>query len=276
MPTLRSRLRALADPARIPILQSFFKTGQGEYAEGDRFIGIRVPQLRQLCRECRGAGIREAAPLLRSEIHEERLFALLLLVDAFRRADEAGRKEIYDFYLANTPFINNWDLVDASAEYIVGAWLQPRSRAPLTRLARSSSLWERRIAVVATLHLIRRGELNETFRMADILMDDPHDLIHKATGWMLREAGKRDGVALRRFLATRHHRMPRTMLRYAIERFPEAERRKYLGNRPGRLPYLDLPATGSKPASTRGRSSGRSTKSSPPRKSVSLKRKPNP
>ena len=274
--SLSARVRALADPARVPVLQRFFKTGKGEYAEGDRFIGIRVPQLRQLCRECRGAGIREAAPLLRSEIHEERLFALLLLVDTFRRADEAGRKEIYDFYLANTRFINNWDLVDASAEYIVGAWLEPRSRAPLARLARSASLWERRIAVVATLHFIRRGDLNETFRLADMLMDDPHDLIHKATGWMLREAGKRDGVALRRFLATRHRRMPRTMLRYAIERFPETERRKYVGNRLGRMPNHDLSRAGSKPASTRGRSSGRSTKSSAPRKSVSLKRKPNP
>jgi 3-methyladenine DNA glycosylase AlkD len=227
-PPLSKRLHALADSSRVPGLQRFFKTGKGEYAEGDRFIGIRVPQLRTLCRECRGAGIAEATPLLRSPIHEERLFALLLLVDAFKRSDDAGKQAIYDFYLSNTRFINNWDLVDASAEHIVGAWLHDRSKAPLTKLARSRDLWERRIAIVATLHFIRRGQLTETFRIADILINDRHDLIHKASGWMLREVGKRDGAALRRYLSRRCQRMPRTMLRYAIERFPERERRKYL------------------------------------------------
>lgn len=230
--SLSNRVRALADPARVPILQIFFKTGKGQYAEGDRFIGIRVPQLRALCRECRGAGVAEAAPLLRSPIHEERLFALLLLVDAFRRADEAGKRAIYDFYLSNTSSINNWDLVDASAEHIVGGWLRERSKAPLTKLARSRNLWERRIAMVATLHFIRSGKLSETFRIADLLMDDRHDLIHKASGWMLREAGKRDVAALRKYLAPRCGKMPRTMLRYAIERFPEAERRAYLRGAP--------------------------------------------
>ena len=225
---LSSRVRALADPGRVAVLQGFFKTGKGEYAEGDQFIGVRVPQLRALCRECRGAGIGDAAPLLRSAIHEERLLALLLLVDAFKRADEAGKRAIYDFYLSNTRSINNWDLVDASAEHIVGGWLFERSKAPLTKLARSRDLWERRIAIVATFHFIRRGELDETFRIADLLMADPQDLIHKATGWMLREAGKRDGAALRRYLRRRHDKMPRTMLRYAIERFPEVERRRYL------------------------------------------------
>jgi 3-methyladenine DNA glycosylase AlkD len=166
--------------------------------------------------------------LLRSKVHEERLLALLLLVDAFAAAADAARKSIYDLYLANTPFINNWDLVDASAPQIVGAWLHPRSRAPLTRLAKSSSLWERRIAIVATHYYIRRGELDETFRVADLLLADPEDLIHKAVGWMLREAGKRDGVAERRFLSTCYKKMPRTMLRYAIERFPDAERKRYL------------------------------------------------
>jgi 3-methyladenine DNA glycosylase AlkD len=235
MDSLSQRLRTLADPARVPVLQRFFKTGKGEYAEGDRFIGIQVPQLRQLCRECRGATIRDAAPLLRSGIHEERLFALLLLVDAFQRGEEADRRAIYAFYLANTRFINNWDLVDASAEHIVGGWLKDRSRAPLTKLARSQSLWERRIAIVATLSFIRAGDVDETFRIVDLLMDDRHDLIHKAAGWMLREAGKRDGAALRRYLASRHGRMPRTMLRYAIERFPEQERRRYVGNGAARL-----------------------------------------
>ncbi len=229
---LSARVRALADPGRVAVLQGFFKTGKGEYAEGDQFIGVRVPQLRELCRECRGAGIAEAAPLLRSAIHEERLLALLLLVDAFKRADEAGKRAIYDFYLSNTRSINNWDLVDASAEHIVGGWLFERSKAPLTKLARSRDLWERRIAIVATFHFIRRGKLDETFRIADLLMADPQDLIHKATGWMLREAGKRDGAALRRYLRRRHDKMPRTMLRYAIEHFPEVERRRYLEGSP--------------------------------------------
>ena len=272
MDSLSTRLRSLADPTRVPILQKFFKTGKGEYAEGDRFIGIQVPKLRQLCRECRGASIADVTPLLRSDIHEERLFALLLLVGAFRRADDLTRREIYDFYLANTRFINNWDLVDASAEHIVGGWLRNRSKAALSRLARSSLLWERRIAIVATLEFIRAGELDDTFRIADLLMNDRHDLIHKATGWMLREAGKRDVNALRRYLATRHSRMPRTMLRYAIERFPEEERRRYVGVRlPRAHDERSAPAAGS-PARTRGRSDGRSTKSSVPRKSASAKR----
>lgn len=225
---ISKRLRARADPSRVPLLQRFFKTGKGEYAEGDRFIGLTVPHLRELCRECRGAGIDEAAPLLRSPIHEERLLALLMLVDAFKYADETGQRAIYEFYLSNTRFINNWDLVDASAEYIVGDWLRDRSRASLRKLARSPSLWERRIAIVATLHFIRRDDYDDTFRIADILLQDAHDLIHKATGWMLREVGKRDGSALRRYLAPRYKRMPRTMLRYAIERFPERERQRYL------------------------------------------------
>lgn len=226
--SISKRLRALADPSRVPILQSFFKTGKGQYGEGDRFIGLTVPQLRELCREFRGAGIDAAATLLRSPVHEERLLALLMLVDAFTRADETGQRAIYEVYLANTRFINNWDLVDASAEYIVGGWLRDRSRASLRKLARSPSLWERRIAIVATLHFIRRDDYDDTFRIADILLQDAHDLIHKATGWMLREVGKRDGPALRRYLAPRCKRMPRTMLRYAIERFPERERQRYL------------------------------------------------
>jgi 3-methyladenine DNA glycosylase AlkD len=215
----------------VPILQRFFKTNDGQYGEGDRFIGVRVPVLRQLCRDCRGASLAQIQRLLRSRVHEERALALLLLVDAFSRADDRGRRAIYDFYLSNTRFINNWDLVDASAEHIVGAWLRERSRTPLTRLARSASLWERRIAIVGTYHFIKRGEVEETFRIADLLLGDPHDLIHKATGWMLREAGKRDPRAERAFLKDRYRTMPRTMLRYAIERFPEAERRRYLEGR---------------------------------------------
>ena len=221
-------LRARADRSRIPILQSFFKTGPGQYAEGDVFIGVTVPQLRLVCRECADATSDDRLRLLRSAVHEERALALLLMVDAFKRADEAGRRTLYEQYLANTATINNWDLVDCSAADIVGGWLAERSRRPLQRLARSRSLWERRIAIVATHHFIRKGEVDETFRVADILLHDEDDLIHKAVGWMLREAGKRDPAAERGFLKSRYTQMPRTMLRYAIERFPEGERQRYL------------------------------------------------
>jgi 3-methyladenine DNA glycosylase AlkD len=226
--SIRRRLRAAADASRVPGLQRFFRTGKGEYAEGDRFIGLTVPLMRGVCRECRAAPVRELVRLLQSPIHEDRLVALLLLVDAFKRGSAEEKRRIYDLYLKNTARINNWDLVDASAPQIVGAWLRDRSKAPLTRLAKSPMLWERRIAIVATQDFIRQRQLDETFRIADLLLDDRHDLIHKATGWMLREAGKRDGAALRRYLDARHQRMPRTALRYAIERFPEQERRAFL------------------------------------------------
>jgi 3-methyladenine DNA glycosylase AlkD len=224
---MRRRLLAHADRASVPVLQRFFKTGPGQYGEGDVFIGVRVPAMRRVCRECRGATLAEIETLLCSRIHEERLLALLLLVDAFQQGDESARQAIYRFYLRHTAFINNWDLVDSSAQ-IAGTWLQERSRAPLRRLARSRSLWDRRIAIVATLQFIRHGDLDETFRIADLLLADEEDLIHKATGWMLREAGQRDPAALRRFLKPRYQKMPRTMLRYSIEKFPESERKKYL------------------------------------------------
>jgi len=225
---LRAQLRALADPRDVAVLQRFFKTGKGEYGEGDVFIGARLPELRMLCRECRGISVSEIRLLLRSRVHEERLLALLLLVDAFHRSSVSEQREIYNLYLASTAFINNWDLVDSSAHHIVGAWLESRSRAPLRRLARSSSVWERRIAIIATSHFIRRGELEDTLLIADRLLNDPHDLIHKAVGWMLREIGKRNRTALHRFLKDRYQRMPRTMLRYAIEKLPEKERLAYL------------------------------------------------
>jgi 3-methyladenine DNA glycosylase AlkD len=227
---LKARLRQRALPERVPILSRFFKTGPGQYGEGDVFIGVTVPDIRQVCRECRGASLEDAIQLLSSRIHEERLLAVLLLVDAFKRSDDGVRKTIYERYLANTRFINGWDLVDSSAPQIVGAWLAQRSRAPLVRLAGSSSLWERRIAIIATAHFIRLGDFDDTFRIADILLHDDHDLIHKAVGWMLREVGNRDGRAERGFLATRYREMPRTMLRYAIEKFPEHERKKYLSS----------------------------------------------
>jgi 3-methyladenine DNA glycosylase AlkD len=225
---VRKRLRQHADAERAASLQRFFKTGPGDYAEGDRFIGVTVPAIRAVAREFRGAGLEVILPLLTSAIHEERALALVLLVGAFIAAGETQRQQIYRAYLSHTAFINNWDLVDCSAAAIVGGWLETRSRAPLTRLATSTSLWERRIAIIATFHFIKRRDFSETFRVADLLLDDPHDLIHKAVGWMLREVGNRDPRAERDFLVSRYARMPRTMLRYAIEKFPEVERKKYL------------------------------------------------
>ena len=228
-----SALRASAEPARSEVLQRFFKTGPGQYGEGDRFIGVRLPALRRLVQQFQDAPLRDIDKLLASPIHEARLFAVLLLVRQFRLAkDDRSRRRLYDFYLSRTARINNWDLVDVSAPGIVGAWLAHRKRTPLLKLARSGVLWERRIAIVATWHFMRLGDLDDAFRIADILLDDPHDLIHKAVGWMLRVAGDVDGARLRDFLADRHQRMPRTMLRYAIEKFPEFERRTYLRTAP--------------------------------------------
>lgn len=264
---MRRRLNARAEPARVAVLRTFFKTGDGEYGQGDTFIGVRAPALRAVCRECRGAALSEVRALLYSPIHEERALALLLLVDAFARADATGRRRLYDFYLAHTARINNWDLVDCSAAAIVGGWLHQRNRSKLRELARSSSLWERRIAIVATHHFIRRGEIEDTLEIADLLLEDPHDLIHKAVGWMLREAAKRDGARLRRFLDARAHRMPRTMLRYAIERFPAGERLAYL-----KIKKDTTPADGQRTPSTSKRSRGVSMNHSSPRKSSDVNR----
>ena len=225
---LSRKLRSRAKPESVAILQRFFKTGPGQYGEGDRFIGVALPVIRSLGREFRGMALDELQKLLRSPVHEERTLALVMLVDAFKTGDDRARRRVYDLYLSNTRFINNWDLVDCSAAQIVGGWLRGRSTAPLTRLAKSKSLWERRIAMIATFDGIRRGEFDDTFRIATLLLRDDHDLIHKAVGWLLREVGKRDGAAERAFLADRYKTMPRTMLRYAIERFPEMERRRYL------------------------------------------------
>lgn len=225
---IERRLRKLADPARVPILQRFFRTGPGEYGEGDRFLGLRVPELRKLCRELRGTPVGAAVTLLRSPYHEARLLALLLLVEAYRTGDARERGHIFEQYLANTARINSWDLVDASAPQIVGAHLADRDRSVLTRLAGSTLLWERRIAIIATFHFIRRGEFEDTLRIAELLRADEHDLIHKAVGWMLREVGKRDRACAEQFLMRHYRRMPRTMLRYAIEKFEPERRRAYL------------------------------------------------
>jgi len=225
---LQERLAALGDPRVAEGSRRFFKTGPGEYGEGDLFRGVRVPALRALAKEFQAVAPREAGRLLRSAFHEDRLLALLILVRLYSRGDESSKEKIYRLYLKNTRRINNWDLVDSSAEHIVGAHLRERSRAPLRRLAKSEDLWERRIAVLATFHFIKRGEFQETFRLARALLSDREDLIHKAVGWMLRETGKRAPEALEEFLKGHYRRMPRTMLRYAIEQFPEQKRRLYL------------------------------------------------
>lgn len=225
---IKKELAGLADERVAAVSRRFFKTGPGEYGAGDRFRGIRVPVLRRLARAHRGISLHEAGRLLESDFHEDRLLALLLWIDIFAKGDDAVRARVYHLYLANTRRINNWDLVDASAAHIVGAFLRERPRDPIYRLARSADLWERRIAVIAPLHFIKRGEFTETLKIARVLLTDPEDLIHKAVGWMLREVGKRDRDAEEAFLRAHYRRMPRTMLRYAIERFPEHRRRQYL------------------------------------------------
>ena len=221
---IERRLRALGDPDRAKHSLRFFRTGPGEYGEGDRFLGLTVPQVRALAREYKAAPLDVLEQLLQSPWHEARLLALVILVEQCRRGDEARREAIRALYLRNTHRVNNWDLVDCSAAHIVGTG----DRALLERLARSESLWERRMAMIATFEAIRRNELDDALRIAAMLVGDGHDLIHKAAGWMLREVGQRDRAAEERFLRKYAARMPRTMLRYAIERFPERLRRQYL------------------------------------------------
>jgi len=225
---IQKRLKKLGNKERAAISQRFFKTGPGEYGEGDVFIGIRVPVLRALVKEYTDISVAQILILLRSHIHEERLLALLLLVDSFSQGDEAARTSIFELYLKHTEFINNWDLVDSSAEHIVGAFLMDKSKAVLYRLAESANLWERRISIMSTFHFIKHHEFSETLKIAKILLFDRQDLIHKATGWMLREIGKRHLPTEERFLKGHYRKMPRTMLRYAIEKFPEQKRQRYL------------------------------------------------
>lgn len=225
---LREHFRSFADAEDARFLQRFFKTGPGQYGAGDVFLGIRVPATRRASRLGDVLSLADVRTLLHSRFHEERLLALLILVRRFERGDEALRKRVFDLYLREARFVNNWDLVDLSAPNIVGVWLVDRPRDLLDRLARSPDLWERRIAVLATSAFIRRGQFDDTLRLCGLLLDDSHDLMHKACGWMLREVGKRDRAALEGFLDRHVARMPRTMLRYAIERFPEARRQHWL------------------------------------------------
>lgn len=225
-------LAALANPRRAPLLQRFFKTGPGEYGEGDRFRGLTVPDVRAVVRAAGDVPTGELEKLLASPWHEDRLAGLLIAVRRGERGDDAVRGELFRFYLAaaRAGRVNNWDLVDASAAQVVGGWLFGRAdrRRVLERLAASNNLWERRIAVIATFHFIRRREFGETLRLAERLLGDPHDLMHKAVGWMLRETGNRDRALLDEFLAEFAPRLPRTALRYAIEKHSPAERKRWL------------------------------------------------
>ena len=229
------QMLAKADPSQVEGLSRFFKTGPGQYGEGDRFLGIKVPVTRGVVKECwKQTGFDELEECLASEYHEIRLAGLLALVEMYSHArkDMSLRIRCIDFYLSNTDRINNWDLVDLSCYNLLGDWLLDKDRSLLYRLASDGkNIWEQRIGMVSTMAFIRQGQLDDTFAIADILLDHPHDLIHKAVGWLLREAGKRDMDALRVFLDHRAASMPRTMLRYAIEKFPERERLAILGSR---------------------------------------------
>lgn len=222
------RLKALGDPEQARVLQRFFKTGKGEYGEGDLFVGLRVPETRRLARQYQSLTLPETIKLLLSPIHEARLLALLIMISAYQKGDDVLQEQIYGLYLQNSHRINSWDLVDVSAEHIVGAHLRYRDRSPLRQLASSSLLWERRIAIIATFHYIKDREFDETLHIADLLLRDREELIHKAVGWMLREVGKRDRLAEMAFLTTHYRVMPRTMLRYAIEKFEEDLRQRFL------------------------------------------------
>ncbi|MES9939555.1 MAG: DNA alkylation repair protein [Candidatus Thiodiazotropha sp. 6PLUC2] len=225
---LRKRLRELANPEIATHSQRFFKTGKGEYGEGDKFLGIRVPLLRQQAKTFQEMSLKEVERLLKSAYHEERLCALLLLVRKFERGDEALRGRVYQLYLKQTRYINNWDLVDSSAYHIIGGYLFEKDKAPLYQLVESPSLWERRIAIIATYHFIKRDQFQDTLILSELLLNDEHDLIHKAVGWMLREVGNRERKIEEAFLEKHYKAMPRTMLRYAIEKFPEVVRKRYL------------------------------------------------
>jgi 3-methyladenine DNA glycosylase AlkD len=225
---LEELVRMKGDPERATFVARYFKTGPGEYGEGDIFVGLAVPQVRQLATEHRLLPLSEIALLLQSSIHEARLLALFIMVKAWTKASAALRHQFYETYLSHTNFINNWDLVDMSAPQIIGAYLVDKERAPLWKLAASPLIWDRRISIMATFTFIKNREFDDALAIARILLQDRQDLIQKAVGWMLREVGKRDQTAEEAFLKNYYRTMPRTMLRYAIEKFPEDRRMQYL------------------------------------------------
>ncbi len=225
---LEQELQKAANKERATASQRYFKTGQGEYGEGDIFLGISNKYQREIAKKFKETKISEIQELLNSEVHEKRQVALFILVEQFRKAKEEQKKEIFEFYLKNAKKINNWDLVDLSAPNIVGNFLLDKNREILYKLAHSENLWEKRISIISTAAFIRNNYFEDTIKISEILLKDKHDLIHKAVGWMLREIGKRDEDCLIKFLNENYKEMPRTMLRYAIEKFPEEKRKAYL------------------------------------------------
>ncbi len=225
---IESELNSYEDPVRAAHSQRFFKTGKGQYGEGDIFIGLTVPQTRLVCKKYNSLPINEIEKLLESPIHEHRLAAVIIMRHQAERANSVLRKSLYDLYLKRTDRINNWDIVDTSCHKIVGEYLSDKDRAILYKLARSKQMWERRIAIVSTAHFISKNDLDDTFRLAEILLNDKEDLMHKATGWMLREAGKKDEARLKELLYKYAPTMPRTMLRYSLERLHPADKAHYM------------------------------------------------
>ncbi len=225
---VKAELGSMDKPGKREIFQRFFKTGKGEYGEGDVFIGLSVPEQRAVAKKYMDIGMDDVEKLLKSKTHEHRLVALLMLIEKFRNSDNRGKKRIYDFYLDNTMHVNNWDLVDMSAARIVGEYLMDKDRKVLYKLAKSDSIWERRISIISTHIFIKNNDFGDTLKLSEILLNDRHDLIHKAVGWMLREVGKRNQKAEEKFLMKYHKEMPRTMLRYSIERFSDEKRKFYM------------------------------------------------
>lgn len=231
MPSLtqfKQELKKLSNPKQAKILQRFFKTGKGEYGEGDIFLGIKVPAQRKVADYFEQLSLKDIEKLLESKIHEHRLTALFILIKRYEKTTKQEKKMIFDFYLRNTENINNWDLVDISAPKIIGSYLLEKPKSILYKLAKSKNLWERRIAILSTLAFIRNNKFDATLKISAILLNDNHDLIHKAVGWMLREIGKRNLAVEEKFLQKYYLKMPRVMLRYAIERFDEKKRKYYL------------------------------------------------
>lgn len=225
---LTKEINSLANEEKSKVYANFFKTGKGHYGEGDIFLGLTMAQQRNLSQKYINLSFSRIKELLKNKIHEYRLIGLLILVERYKRSNERDKENIFGFYLKNIKYVNNWDLVDVSADKIVGDFLFEKDKKILYDLANSKNLWEKRISIVATFDFIRKNEFQDTLVISEILLDDSHDLIHKAVGWMLREVGKKDQMKLEEFLKFHYKKMPRTTLRYAIERFPEEKRKRYL------------------------------------------------
>jgi 3-methyladenine DNA glycosylase AlkD len=225
-------LQEVAKEEKISKFQSFFKTGKGEYGEGDIFIGISVPETRKVVKKHKNASFEQIQELLESKIHEHRLCGLLIMVDQYQKGSDDKRRKMFEFYIKNISKVNNWDLVDSSADKIIGAHIFQKNKKLIYELVQSKKLWERRIAIISTFYFIKKGQFQDTLKIAEILLNDDEDLIHKAVGWMLREMGKKGGMEkLIEFLDKNSQKMPRTMLRYSIEKLDEKQRKKYLGKK---------------------------------------------